>query len=56
MYKKIPSFYITHLIFLRVCVRLKTLGGEELTQSLFSSTSDNAPPHLALCQAFLSLS
>lgn len=46
MYKKkssvFISFYITHLIFLRVF--LHTLGGTELTQSLFSSTSEAFPP------------
>ncbi len=47
MYKKYLCFTllnITHLIFLRVCVLLRTLGGNELTQSLFSSTSDASPP------------
>ena len=58
--KRFPPFLLrasSVILFSFVSVSLyKTLGGKALAQRLFSSTTDNAPPHQALCQAFLSLS
>ena len=52
-----PTFYITHPIFLHVCVLPQNSQWQGAhTKPFFFSTSDNAPPSLARCQAFLSLS